>query len=167
MDSVFPISKNKIYGNREMGIDLGDDGVTLNDNLDADSGPNGLQNFPVISNVVVQDFGAVKQLAFDVSLHSAPNKQYYIEVFSSPFCGSNGYGEGKQGFAYNGSITTDSSGNSNIWHISDFYPTNIIGACLTATASEFDGAHYLGTSEFSLGVMAWQPEKIFLPMIVK
>lgn len=167
MDSVFPISKNKIYGNREMGIDLGDDGVTLNDNLDADSGPNGLQNFPVISNVVVQDFGAVKQLAFDVSLHSAPNKQYYIEVFSSPFCGSNGYGEGKQGFAYNGSITTDSSGNSNIWHISDFYPTNILGACLTATASEFDGAHYLGTSEFSLGVMAWQPEKIFLPMIVK
>ena len=166
-DSVVPISKNKIYGNREMGIDLEDDGVTLNDNLDSDSGPNDLQNYPVISNVDLQDFDTVKIVNFDVSLHSAPNKQYYIEVFSSPFCGSNGYGQGKQGFAYNGSITTDSNGNSGIWHISELYPTNIIGPCLTATATEFDGAHYLGTSEFSPGVMAWDPEKIFLPMMVK
>ena len=166
-NSVVPISKNKIYGNREMGIDLEDDGVTLNDNLDSDTGPNGLQNFPVISNVVVQDFDTVKIVSFDVRLHSAPNKQYYIEVFSSPFCSSNGYGQGKQGFAYNGSITTNSSGDSGIWHISELYPTYIIGPCLTATATEFDGAHYLGTSEFSPGVMAWQPEKIFLPMMVK
>ncbi len=166
-DSVVPISKNKIYGNREMGIDLGDDGVTLNDNLDSDTGPNGLQNFPVISNVVVQDYGAVKTVNFDVSLHSAPNKRYYIEVFSSLFCGSSGYGQGKQGFAYNGSLTTDSSGNTGIWHISELYPTNVIGPCLTATATEFDGVRYLGTSEFSQGVMAWGLEKIFLPMIVK
>ncbi len=166
-NSVVPISKNKIYGNREMGIDLEDDGVTANDNLDSDTGPNGLQNFPVISNVVVQDFDTVKIVSFDVRLHSAPNKQYYIEVFSSPFCGSNSYGQGKQGFAYNGSITTNSSGDSGIWHISELYPTNIIGPCLTATATEFDGVHYLGTSEFSLGVMAWQPERFFLPLILK
>ena len=166
-NSVVPISKNKIYGNREMGIDLEDDGVTANDSLDSDTGPNGLQNFPVISNVVVQDFDTVKIVSFDVRLHSAPNKQYYIEVFSSPFCGSNGYGQGKQVFAYNGSLTTDSSGDTGIWHISEVYPTNIIGPCLTATATEFDGVHYLGTSEFSQGVMAWQPEKIFLPMMVK
>lgn len=166
-NSVVPISKNKIYGNREMGIDLEDDGVTANDNLDSDTGPNGLQNFPVISNVVVQDFDTVKIVSFDVRLHSAPNKQYYIEVFSSPFCGSNGYGQGKQVFAYNGSLTTNSSGDTGVWHISEVYPTNIIGPCLTATATEFDGVHYLGTSEFSQGVMAWQPEKIFLPMMVK
>ena len=166
-DSVVPISKNKIYGNREMGIDLEDDGVTLNDNLDSDSGPNDLQNYPVISNVDLQDFDTVKIVNFDVSLHSAPNKQYYIEVFSSPFCGSNGYGQGKQGFAYNGSITTDSNGNSGIWHISELYPTNIIGPCLTATATEFDGVHYLGTSEFSQGVMAWELFTHFLPLILK
>jgi len=166
-DSVVPISKNKIYGNREMGIDLDDDGVTLNDNLDIDSGPNGLQNFPVISNLVLQDFGNVKIIDFDVSLHSAPNKQYYVEVFSSPFCGSNGYGQGMQVFAYNGSITTDSSGNSGIWHISDLFPTNIIGPCLTATATLMDGTTPVATSEFSQGVMAREPEKIFLPMIIK
>lgn len=166
-NSVVPVSKNKIYGNREMGIDLEDDEVTPNDSLDSDTGPNGLQNFPVISNVVIDDYGAVKVVNFDVSLHSAPNKQYYIEVFSSPFCGSNGYGQGKQGFAYNGSITTNSSGDSGIWHISELFPTNIIGPCLTATATEFDGVHYLGTSEFSQGVMAWDLEKVFLPMILK
>ncbi len=165
--SDVPLSKNKIYGNREMGIDLEDDGVTLNDNLDSDTGPNGLQNFPVISNLVLQDFGNVKIIDFDVSLHSAPNKQYYVEVFSSPFCGSNGYGQGMQVFAYNGSITTDSSGNSGIWHISDLFPTNIIGPCLTATATLMDGTTSVATSEFSLGVMAWEPEKIFLPMIIK
>lgn len=166
-DSMVPISKNKIYGNREMGIDLEGDGVTPNDTLDADSGPNGLQNFPIISNVDVDDYGAVKIINFDVTLHSAANKQYLIEVFSSPFCGSNGYGQGKQVFAFNNGITTNGDGNSNIWHISELYPTNVIGPCLTATATEFDGAHYLGTSEFSQGVMAWQPEKLFLPMILK
>ncbi|HOZ37578.1 MAG TPA: right-handed parallel beta-helix repeat-containing protein [Anaerolineaceae bacterium] len=166
-DSVVPITKNKIYGNREMGIDLEDDGVTLNDNLDSDTGPNGLQNYPVIFNVVVQDFGAVKIVTFDVSLHSAPNQQYLVEVYSSPFCGSNGYGQGKQILKWSSTIITESNGNSNIWEISDTYPTNIIGPCLSATASRFDGVHYLGTSEFSPGVMAWELGKIFLPMMVK
>lgn len=166
-NSVVPISKNKIYGNREMGIDIEDDGVTLNDTLDADIGPNGLQNFPIISDVVVQDFGAVKIVDFDISLHSTPNKQYYIEVFSSPFCGSNGYGQGKQVFKWNSAINTDSSGNSGIWHISDLFPNNIIGPCLTATATLMDGTTPVATSEFSPGVMSWEPENIFLPMIIK
>jgi parallel beta-helix repeat protein len=165
--TMVPIMKNKIYNNSEMGIDLNNDGVTLNDNLDLDTGPNGLQNFPIISNVDVDDYGAVKIINFDVTLHSAANKQYLIEVFSNPFCGSNGYGQGKQVFAFNNGITTNGDGNSNIWHISELYPTNIIGPCLSATATEFDGVHYLGTSEFSQGVMAWQPEKLYLPMIVK
>jgi hypothetical protein len=52
------ISQNSIYANGTtapaLGIDLdagGDhgDGVTLNDAADADGGPNGLQNFPMIS----------------------------------------------------------------------------------------------------------------------
>ena len=43
---------NSIHDNVSLGIDLGNDGVTANDIGDADTGPNNLQNFPVISSVV-------------------------------------------------------------------------------------------------------------------
>src|SRR6185436_3998390 len=45
------IRGNSIFSNGttnlHLGIDLGVDGVTPNDNQDTDPGPNGLQNFPV------------------------------------------------------------------------------------------------------------------------
>jgi len=163
-DSVVPLSKNRIYGNREMGIDLDDDGITLNDDLDIDTGPNGLQNYPVISNVVVDDYGVVKFVDFDIFLHSARNQQYLVEVFSSPFCGNNGYGQGKQILTFSSAIYTDSAGNSNVWKIKDTFP---IGPCLSATATLMSATTADPTSEFSPGVMAWEPEKLFLPMIVK
>ena len=163
-DSVVPLSKNRIYGNREMGIDLDDDGITLNDDLDIDTGPNGLQNYPVISNVVVDDYGVVKFVDFDIFLHSAPNQQYLVEVFSSPFCGNNGYGQGKQILTFSSAIYTDNAGNSNVWKIKDTFP---IGPCLSATATLMSATTADPTSEFSPGVMAWEPEKLFLPMIVK
>ena len=47
------------YDNDGEGIDLGDDGVTLNDDRDADSGPNGQQNFPVIASALFRDDGRV------------------------------------------------------------------------------------------------------------
>lgn len=47
------ISQNSIYANGtavpSLGIDLNNDGVTLNDLNDADGGPNGSINFPIIS----------------------------------------------------------------------------------------------------------------------
>lgn len=51
------ISQNSIYANGTdgdaLGIDLNDDGVTLNDTADGDSGPNGLENFPVIGGAYI------------------------------------------------------------------------------------------------------------------
>lgn len=63
------LSQNSIYANGttapSLGIDLGGDGVTLNDSGDADDGTNGLINFPVISaaylygsNLVVKGWAA-------------------------------------------------------------------------------------------------------------
>ena len=40
------IQRNSMFSNGELGIDLADDGVTLNDAGDGDTGPNRLQNFP-------------------------------------------------------------------------------------------------------------------------
>ncbi len=39
---------NSIYGNSGQAIDLNNDGVTINDINDADSGANGLINYPVL-----------------------------------------------------------------------------------------------------------------------
>ena len=42
--------ESSIYNNGGLGIDLADDGVTLNDLADADAGPNTRQNFPIITS---------------------------------------------------------------------------------------------------------------------
>ena len=50
------ISQNSIYANGTvsdaLGIDLNDDGVSLNDNNDSDTGPNGTLNFPVFESAL-------------------------------------------------------------------------------------------------------------------
>jgi hypothetical protein len=47
------ISRNSIFGNAQLGIDLGADGVTVNDDGDADAGVNDLFNAPVIATTQV------------------------------------------------------------------------------------------------------------------
>ncbi len=165
--SNIAILNNSIYGNYLLGIDLNKDGVTPNDPVpDADLGPNGLQNFPVISDVEVTSYGDAKQVMFDLTIGAAPNTTYRLQVFSSPFCGKSGYGEGKKIF-FSHDITTDSNGLYEFNELNDWYPVNIIGPCLTATATLMEGANAVATSEFSLGVMAWEPFKLFLPMMLK
>lgn len=53
------IRGNSIFGNAGLGIDLDPDGTNPNDAGDADSGPNNLQNFPVIHNVHIDASGNV------------------------------------------------------------------------------------------------------------
>src|SRR5206468_3343311 len=80
-----------IYSNGKLGIDLGDDGVTPDDPGDADSGPNTLLNFPVITSAV--STGSRVDVA--VTLDS-PQVSYFIQVFASPAPGPSGYGQGQQ-----------------------------------------------------------------------
>jgi hypothetical protein len=51
------VYQNGDADNMDIGIDLGDDGVTTNDNSgdDADTGPNNLQNFPIIEDVTYDE----------------------------------------------------------------------------------------------------------------
>ncbi|HEX6084563.1 MAG TPA: hypothetical protein VF266_08550, partial [Thermoanaerobaculia bacterium] len=53
------ILDNSIHDNASFGIDLGGDGATANDAGDADSGANGLQNFPSLSAVTLAAGNAV------------------------------------------------------------------------------------------------------------
>ena len=126
------ILSNSIFSNTNLGIDLGLNGVTLNDSGDGDAGPNNLQNFP---DVTFATTGGVQG-----TLNSTPNTTFLLEFFANSACDSSGFGEGET-FLGSTMVTTDGSGNTGF---SAFFPVPL-GAFVTATATDPDN----NTSEFS------------------
>ncbi len=61
------ISKNLIYDNDGLAIDLGGGGVTDNDPSDSDEGPNHLLNYPVIDSAVYNPLDSGYSVYFDFS----------------------------------------------------------------------------------------------------
>lgn len=77
---------NEYWSNSGQAIDLGTNGVDVNDANDADSGPNDLQNAPVLS------FATPKRVVG--TLNSKPGLGYTFDIYvAEP--DANGYGEGK------------------------------------------------------------------------
>ena len=158
------IRSNSISGNAGLGIDLGnlrEGGVTPNDELDADRGPNGLQNFPTITSVVNDGRRATVTIRLDSepapALDSAPSRTYRAELFSSDAVDASGHGEGQRslGFVY---LTTDGQGRAvgSLTVPSTSLPP---GSWLTATATDPDG----NTSEFSAAVSTTRARPVFRP----
>jgi len=75
------IYRNSIFSNGRLGIDLvnGFEGVTPNDPRDADTGPNLLQNFPVIASVATS--AGLTDIHF--TLDSEPGHTYQVEFYSN------------------------------------------------------------------------------------
>lgn len=96
---------NSIFDNVLLGIDLGDDGVTPNDPGDADTGHNGLQNYPDLASAVVE----AGTTTITGSLDSTPNTLFSVAFFSSPACDPSGFGEGRTFLGFD-SVTTDGGG---------------------------------------------------------
>lgn len=132
---------NSIYQNGGLGIDLEDDGITLNDPADPDVGANGLQNYPVLTAAVAGSGTEV-----DGWLNSTPNTGFRIEFFANDSCDVSGYGEGAQ-FLGSAVVTTDGDGNA-VLHAS-LPVAATAGQAVTATAT--DPAN--NTSEFSACVL--------------
>jgi hypothetical protein len=131
--------RNSIRDNAGPGIDLADDGVTVNDALDADSGPNGLQNYPVVTSVVPGPF------SYTISglLSSAPSESFFLDFFASPACDPSGFGEGAT-FIGVGFVNTSAGGTGPF---SAVIPGHLPGGYrITATARAASGS---GSSEFS------------------
>lgn len=123
------ISRNSIFQNAEIGIDLGANGVTPNDFGDADEGPNDLMNFPVL-----QTFEVIS--GNDIKITGQSNLGSTVEIFvADP--DPTGFGEGKQFLA---SINV---GKETLFSATVTLPAG--AKFLTATASDDKGS----TSEFS------------------
>jgi hypothetical protein len=148
-----PIRGNSIYGNgtangagslSTLGIDLGNQtgsGLTLNDDGDADVGPNLNQNFPLIASAV----SAGGDTTIDGSLNSTAGTTLTLDFYSNSACLGRPQGF-IQGRTYIGSaqVTTNGSGDSAIHVVLDGV-TLEPGDVVTATATDPDG----NTSEFA------------------
>jgi hypothetical protein len=136
------VLRNSIHDNGGLGIDLGSDGVTPNDPADVDAGPNGLQNFPVLT-------GAASSAGMPTvtgMLDSTPSTTFSIEFFSNSSCDPSGHGEG-QVLLGSISVTTDASGRA-AFQATIPAPLDSAGF-VTATATDPAG----NTSEFSACVV--------------
>jgi uncharacterized repeat protein (TIGR01451 family) len=130
---------NSIHSNGLLGIDLYVVGVTPNDPGDADTGPNNLQNFPVLTSASSDGVNTM----FSGTLNSTPNTAFTVEIFSNPTCDASGNGEGQTVI---GSliVTTDAEGQGSFNN--QVVPVAAVGLQLTATATNNATRD---TSEFS------------------
>jgi hypothetical protein len=135
------ISRNSVFSNGGLGIDLlglgedffSTDVSTSNDTGDNDSGPNGLQNRPVLSSA--KTGGGKTTIAGMLS--SNPNRTFTIEFYSNPTDTNEG-----RVFIGEKTITTTTDGLRSF----TFSPATkvAVGRVITATATGSEG-----TSEFS------------------
>ena len=130
------ISGNSITANSGPGIDFWNDGASANDAGDGDTGPNNLQNFPVLNSAVL---GTGTTISW--SLNSTPSTTFRVEFFAN----ASNDGEG-QYFIGAANVTTAASGNPAVTPISTTLPAIVpANYYLTATATDPAG----NTSEFS------------------
>ncbi len=129
------ISGNSIRSNNGgLGIDIGINGVTLNDPADADQ----LQNFPLL--ICAASHGA-RTIIYG-TLTSVANQAFTVEVFSSSVGHPTGSGPGER---FNGAtpVSTDASGAGRF---AIAFPTaSLAGSYISATTTNLSNA----TSEFS------------------
>jgi uncharacterized delta-60 repeat protein len=146
---------NRIYGHSDIAIDLADNGVTVNDLNDGDTGPNALQNFPILSSATTNGTNII----ISGSLNSEASTEYRIEFFASSTADGTGYGEGER---YLGSINvgTNASGFTSFNNIV-FTATIAEGEFISATATRMETIlgvdKFYDTSEFALNVVAASP----------
>lgn len=144
------ITGNAIHANLRLGIDLEADedlpsGVTPNDPSDADTGSNGLQNFPVLNQSILGNPTQVSGY-----LQSVPGQSYSVELFRNAEVDPSGHGEG-EAFVDRLVVTTDSSGRAMF---SFTVPGDWTGWWFTSTATRQDTGD---TSEFGPALLAAPP----------
>lgn len=143
-------SQNSIHDNGGLGIDLGVDGVTANDELDSDTGPNKLLNYPVVTEGSSISSNGTKVVAYDFDLDVPTNTQgYRVEFFRNTAVDSSTHGEGE---IYLGYVDINHAGGEllNFKGSLNANQTVPVDANISVTLTEKSSPTILGsTSEFS------------------
>ena len=142
---------NSIHDNSGIGIDLGADGVTPNDNDStppAGDPPNRDQNFPVLTGAIGGDTkGKVSGM-----LTSTPG-DYRIEFFASPACDASGHGPGETYLGHTTitlpNLTVNGQTTVSFNKTVESFFLQIPGEMITATATAQAPGVAGDTSEFS------------------
>lgn len=151
------ILRNSIHNNYELGINLSGSGVDDNDPGDGDTGPNGIQNYPVLDSAYY-DGGT---FSVGGTLNSKGNKTYRLEFFANQSCDGSDHGEGEV-FLGSLQVTTNQAGDAQFTTSFGSVPFGA-GPHITATATDPDGS----TSEFSACRTTSDPPawKTFIPLL--
>ncbi|MEQ1828090.1 MAG: hypothetical protein ABL921_19170 [Pirellula sp.] len=144
---------NSIHSNTAQGIDLANDGITYNDINDADSGANGLLNFPVLKTAI----SAGGNTTITGKVTGLASTTFRVEFFSNSHRAQDatGYGEART-YLGSVSVTTNASGQAS-------FSTSLTGITLetggtvTATATvDLGGGSFGASSEFAGNILANQ-----------
>lgn len=155
------VTQNSIHDNAELGIDLvgfpGEDPPSYNDLNDADTGPNQLQNHPILWSAVPNATSSTTQVRG--AIDSKPSVPLTLEFFSTPQCDpyqvNQGGGEimallGRgEGGTYLGSTSVTPGAGVGAFNVS-LPAVAPNGHSITATAIDPNG----NTSEFSECIVA-------------
>ena len=141
------IVENSIHDNGGLGIDITPVGVpNPNDPCDADTGPNRLQNYPILSMAAALGGTATAPdvtLQVDGVLESETGLTYRLDFYWSALCDPSGFGEGKH---YIGQTTVSNTAPGCVTSFSAGFGVAVpLGSMITATATHPEGS----TSEFS------------------
>jgi hypothetical protein len=116
---------NQFYGNTGIAIDLGGDGVTLNDSK-GHTGPNNYQDFPVLSATVS---GTNATITGTVS--GPANSTLRVELYWATSPDPSGYGQGSFS-GYYANVPTDANGNGSFsFTLAVSSPTTFFSATAT------------------------------------
>lgn len=135
---------NSIFDNGGLAIELiggnaNDNSGGTNDIGDTDSGPNGLQNSPILFSAEITNRQRVVRGAYNLK----PNSSYRFEFFANDTPDPSGLGEGQRFIGFQ-NISTDRSGGGTFSFSSPVLPKE--GRFISALATDAEG----NTSKFGL-----------------
>jgi hypothetical protein len=129
---------NSMFSNAGLGIDLAPRGLTINDVLDVDTGPNTLLNFPLLDSATVTGGTITVHGRYD----GAANFPFQIDFYSNTTYHPSHFGEGETYLSAGYAGVTDISGHAVF---SATFPFTLSDHFISATARDNAG----NTSEFT------------------